>query len=67
MKKTRIIAVVAIAAAVYLAQAGQVLAAAAVAVALVIIVFLKTTPPGSARKWNQFQAQRDQRPGTAGH
>jgi hypothetical protein len=40
------VAVVAIAGVAYLAQAGQVLAAAAVAVALAIIVFLKSTPPG---------------------
>ena len=40
------VAVVAIAAAVYLALAGQALAAAAVAAALVIIVALKSTPPG---------------------
>jgi len=43
------VAVVAIAGAVYLAQAGKVLDAAAVGVALVIIVFLKSTPPGGAR------------------
>jgi hypothetical protein len=61
------VAVVAIAAAVYLAQAGQVLAAAAVAVALVIIVFLKGTPPGGAREWKEFQPRRDQRSGTPGH
>jgi hypothetical protein len=60
-------AVVAIAAAVYLGQAGQVLAAVVVVVALVIIVFLKATPPGAAREWKEFQAQRDQRPGTPGH
>ncbi|MGH3200020.1 MAG: PLDc N-terminal domain-containing protein [Streptosporangiaceae bacterium] len=41
-------AVVAIAAAVYLGQAGQVLAAVVVVVALVIIVFLKATPPSGA-------------------
>jgi hypothetical protein len=40
------VAVVAIAGAVYLAQAGQILATAAVAVALVIIVSLKSMPPG---------------------
>ena len=61
------VAVVAIAAVVYLALAGQVLAAAVVAVALVIIVFLKGTPPGGAREWKEFQARRDQRPGTPGH
>jgi hypothetical protein len=61
------VAVVAIAAAVYLAQAGQVLAAAAVAVVLVIIVYLKSTPPGGAREWKKFQARRDQRPGAPGH
>jgi membrane protein implicated in regulation of membrane protease activity len=61
------LAVVAIAAAVYLAQAGQVLAAVVVAVTLVTIVFLKSTPPGGAREWKEFQARRDQRPGTSGH
>jgi hypothetical protein len=61
------VAVVAIAGAVYLAQAGQVLAAAAIAVALAIIVFLKSTSPGDAREWKEFQARRDQRPGTPGH
>jgi hypothetical protein len=40
------VAVMAIAGGVYLFQAGQVLDAAAVAVVLVIIVFLKSTPPG---------------------
>jgi hypothetical protein len=40
------VAVVAIASAVYLAQAGQVLAVAAIAVVLAAIVFLKSTPPG---------------------
>jgi hypothetical protein len=58
---------VAIAAAVYLAQAGQVLAAVLVVVALVIIVFVKGTPPGGDREWKEFQAWRDQRPGTPGH
>jgi hypothetical protein len=58
------VAVVAIAGAVYLAQAGQVLAAVGVAVALLIIVFLKSTSPGGAREW---QARRDQRPRTPGH
>jgi hypothetical protein len=61
------VAVVAIAGAVYLAVAGQVLAAVVVAGALVIIVFLKATPPGGAREWKEFQARRDQRPGTPGH
>jgi len=61
------VAVVAIAAAVYLAQAGQSLAAALVAVTLVIIVFLKSTPPGNAQEWKEFQARRDQRPGPPGH
>jgi hypothetical protein len=61
------VAVVAIAAAVYLALASQVLAAAAVAGALVIIVFLKSTPPGVARERKDFPARRDQRPGTPGH
>jgi len=60
------VAVVAIAAAVYLALAGKVLDAAAVAVVLVIIVFLKSTPPGGAREWKEFQARRDQRPGAPG-
>jgi hypothetical protein len=40
------VAVVAIAGAVYLALAGQILAAVAVAVALVITVSLKSMPPG---------------------
>jgi hypothetical protein len=40
------VAVAAIAGAAYLAVAGQVLAAVAVAAVLVIIVFLKSTPPG---------------------
>jgi hypothetical protein len=61
------VAVVAIAGAVYLGLAGQVLAAAAVAAALMIIVFLKGTSPGGAREWKEFQARRDQRPGTPGH
>jgi hypothetical protein len=39
------VAVVAIAGAVYLAQAGHVLVAAAVAAALVVIAFFKSTPP----------------------
>jgi hypothetical protein len=56
------VAVVAIAAAVYLALAGQVLAAVVVAVTLMVIVFLKSTPPGNAREWKEFQARRDQRP-----
>jgi hypothetical protein len=58
------VAVVALAGVVYLVLAGKVLDAAAVAVALVIIVFLKSTPPGGAREWRRFQARRDQRPGT---
>jgi hypothetical protein len=61
------VAVVAIAGAVYLFLAGQVLAAMAVAAALAIIVFLKATSPGGARERKQFQARRDQRPGTPGH
>ena len=61
------VAVVAIAGAVYLVLAGQVLGAAVVAAALVIIVFLKSTSPGDAREWREFQARRDQRPGTPGH
>jgi len=40
------VAVMAIAGAAYLAQAGQILAAAAITVVLVIIAFLKGTPPG---------------------
>jgi hypothetical protein len=40
------VAVVAIAGAAYLAQAGQILAAGAIAVPLVIIVSLKSMPPG---------------------
>jgi hypothetical protein len=61
------VAVVAIAGAAYLVLAGKILDAAAVAVALVIIVFLKSTPPGGAREWKELQARRDQRPGTPGH
>ena len=61
------VAVVAIAGAVYLDLAGQILAAAVIAAALVIIVFLKATSPGAAREWKEFQAQGDQRPGTPGH
>jgi hypothetical protein len=60
------VGLVAIGAAVYLAQAGQILACVAVAATMVIIVFVKGTPPGGARAWKEFQA-RDQRPGTAGH
>jgi len=59
-------AVVAIGAAVYLALAGQGLGTAVVAVTLVTIVFLKSTPPGHARGWKEFQARRDQRPGPPG-
>jgi hypothetical protein len=53
------VAVVAIAGAVYLAQAGEVLAAVAVAVALVIVVYLKSAPrdDGSHRN-EQFWAAR---------
>jgi hypothetical protein len=40
------VAVMAIAGAAYLVQAGQILAAAAITVILVIIAFLKATPPG---------------------
>jgi hypothetical protein len=61
------VAVVAISGAVYLVLAGKVLDATAVAAALVIIVFLKATPPSSAREWKEFQAQRDHQPGTPGH
>ena len=56
------VAVVAIAVAAYLSLAGQVLAAAVVAVTLLIIVFLKSTPPGNAREWKEFQARRDSDP-----
>ena len=55
------VAVVAIAGAVYLDLAGQVLAATVVAAVLVVIVFLKSTSPGGAREWQEFQARRDQR------
>ena len=58
------VAAVAIAGAVYLVLAGKVLDATAVAVVLVIVVFLKSTPPGRAREWKELQARRDQRPGT---
>jgi len=61
------VGIVAIAAAVYLILAGQVLAAAVVVGALVTIVFLKGTPPGRGREWKEFQARRDQRPGTPRH
>lgn len=40
------VAVMAVAGAAYLAQAGQIVAAAAIAVVLVLIAFLKSTPPG---------------------
>jgi hypothetical protein len=40
------VAVMAIAGAAYLAQAGQILAAAAITAVLVTIAFLKNTPPG---------------------
>jgi len=53
------VGLVAIGAAAYLAQAGQVLASVAVAGAMVIIVFVKGTPPGSAREWNEIHAGRD--------
>ena len=58
---------VASAAAVYLAQAGQVLATVVVVVALMIIVLVKGTPPGGAPEWKESQARRDQRPATPGH
>jgi hypothetical protein len=61
------VVMVAIAAAVYLAQAGQVLAAAVVAVTLLIIVLLKSTPPGNAQEWKEFQARRAQRPAPPAH
>jgi hypothetical protein len=38
-----------------------------VAVILVIIVFLKSTSPGNAQEWQEFQARRDQRPGPPHH
>ena len=57
----------ALVAAVYLAQAGQVLAAVVVVVALVSIVYVKGTSPGGARERKEFQARRDQRPGTPVH
>ncbi len=56
------VGLVAIGSAVYLAQAGQVLASVAVAVTMVIIVFVKGTPPGGAREWKESRAGRDQRP-----
>jgi membrane protein implicated in regulation of membrane protease activity len=58
---------VAFVAAVYLAQAGQVLAAVLVVVALVSIVYLKGTSPAGARERKEFQARRDQRRGTPVH
>jgi len=61
------VVMVAIAAAVYLVQAGQVLAAAVVAVTLVIIVLLKSTPPSNAQERRAFQTRRDQRPAPPGH
>ena len=60
------VAVVAIAGAVYLDLAGQILGAAVIAAALVIIVFLKSTSPGGARERQEFQARTDQRPGPPG-
>ena len=60
-------AVVAISGVVYLVLAGKVLDATAVAVVLVIIVFLKSTAPGGAHGWKEFQARRDQQPGPPGH
>lgn len=56
------VGLVAITAAVYLAQAGQLLASAAVAVTMVIIVFVKGTPPAGAQEWKVFHAWIDQRP-----
>jgi hypothetical protein len=65
------VGVVAIAATVYLILAGQVLAAAVVVIALVTVVFLKATSPysGTVARYDrdEFQARRDQRPGTPGH
>jgi hypothetical protein len=52
------VGIVAIAAAVYLILAGQVLAATVVVAALVTIVFLKATPPGSGREWKELHARR---------
>jgi hypothetical protein len=60
------VGVVAIAAAIYLAQAGQVLASVVDVVTMVIIVFLKGTPPGAGREWKKIHAPRDQRPGPPG-
>jgi hypothetical protein len=60
------VALVAIGAAAYFAQAGQVLAAVAVGVTMVIIVFIKGTPPGVARPAKEFHAGRDQRSRLAG-
>jgi hypothetical protein len=57
------VAVVAISGVVYLVLTGKIMDALGVAIALMFIVFLKSTPPGSAREWREFQAQRDQRPG----
>ena len=54
-------------AAVYLGQAGQVLAAMVVMAALVIIVFLKGTPAGGAREPKEFQARRDRQRAAPGH
>jgi hypothetical protein len=48
------VGLVAIGAAIYLVQAGQVLASAAVVGAMLIIVFVKGTPPRGAREWKQF-------------
>jgi hypothetical protein len=61
------LAVVAIAAAAYLAQAGRVLASVVVVAAMVIIVFLTGAPPGAGREWKEFHARRGERPGPQGH
>jgi hypothetical protein len=60
------VAVVAIAGAAYLVQAGKILDAAGVAAALAIIVFVKGTPPGGAQEGKEFPARTDRRPGTPG-
>jgi hypothetical protein len=48
------VGLVAIGAAIYLVQAGQVLASAAVVGAMLIIVFVKGAPPAGAREWKEF-------------
>jgi hypothetical protein len=61
------VGVMAIAAAAYLAQAGQVLASVVVVATMVIIVFLMSTAPGAGRECNEFHARRGQPPGPQGH